>query len=814
MDSIEKIIKLSNLINEEIFAQKHVKVSSPDIKGKLAELLEESTISFENFQKIFSNLFPILEEKYESVVDMLISMLLEGFNNLTSILISPPTKQWKTPPAVFPKVLYESIIERLGIDINVILPFSLNFNLTFIPTENLEGLRTAILAALLNCVRDQDCTETNLIRLSIDLCLLRNLQKISLETELAYTLYGNMLQSLANKERYQLSRDLASAAVLASFEDTLAELGYNIMTRVYNNSRSPIRALCFAISLQYLNSKKGRISEDLFRDLYVEALKIARNLGSPYLAGIIFRNIPDLFKTTFHDRNLITNLYCSVLINHYDQSLPATVLEFLKKNLSEVESSDTSVILPWLVMLLRIKNDYQLNQVILGEIEGYIERLKSKVNVQAYEKYENALFEDLQSLKAQLAVALLKLTDTRDKLNFITENKYAFSVAHRILILSFEQQDVEGYLLTMLLKSDSSIVFKPDRPAETSGTIKFVDRFDSPDVSIQKIRILPTSTLLWLGCANKKVLPMAHDQHQFLFLAATRWDLDASEKFTSNLDSLSLAVRPGAHPQDYLEEEANLQKQLGFSRLDLHGCENLLIIKDIELSDFPHNLILNKNGFAISQGPLTNIMSIEWLFTRPVKILRKDCTKAAWIPLENTSFEFHLIASKLAKTFGEYNVIQTGDPIPKSPLTSNLNIVIAHGSNQISNLPAVHLLHDGSELTIFNLRKIIGNGDILILFVCHAGSQTKGLFQNQSRSVVKEYLQNGYSCVVAPFWALHVDIPPIWLPEFLQSLENGDMISKAVWKANMKVRDTYNTPKAYACLHLYGNPFLRIDIHS
>ena len=50
----------------------------------------------------------------------------------------------------------------------------------------------------------------------------------------------------------------------------------------------------------------------------------------------------------------------------------------------------------------------------------------------------------------------------------------------------------------------------------------------------------------------------------------------------------------------------------------------------------------------------------------------------------------------------------------------------------------------------------------------------------------------------------------LWLPEFLSQIENSQNVAEAVFRANKKVSTIFNTPKAYACLHLYGNPLLKI----
>jgi hypothetical protein len=72
----------------------------------------------------------------------------------------------------------------------------------------------------------------------------------------------------------------------------------------------------------------------------------------------------------------------------------------------------------------------------------------------------------------------------------------------------------------------------------------------------------------------------------------------------------------------------------------------------------------------------------------------------------------------------------------------------------------------------------------------------------------------GYQAVIAPFWSLHIDIPPLWLPVFLQHLNKGETISKSAYHANTAVYNVYAAPGAWACLHIYGNPYLRVNLKT
>lgn len=59
-------------------------------------------------------------------------------------------------------------------------------------------------------------------------------------------------------------------------------------------------------------------------------------------------------------------------------------------------------------------------------------------------------------------------------------------------------------------------------------------------------------------------------------------------------------------------------------------------------------------------------------------------------------------------------------------------------------------------------------------------------------------------------WSLPTVIITPWLTVFLESLENGEYIIDAVYKANMKIKKDFVASSAWACLHLFGNPYTRV----
>jgi hypothetical protein len=190
--------------------------------------------------------------------------------------------------------------------------------------------------------------------------------------------------------------------------------------------------------------------------------------------------------------------------------------------------------------------------------------------------------------------------------------------------------------------------------------------------------------------------------------------------------------------------------------------------------------------------------------TRPS--LSADFTVELWIPTEGGDLALNLMWSKLSDAIQTFDIEIFNEEVPNKPLAGDINIVSAHGAADISSF---HALFTRDEASIINLERTVGSGSVIILFVCHSGSAEKYIFRQKLLSLVKTFISNGYQAVIAPFWAMHISIPPIWLPEFLSSMRSGATITEAVFAANRKTYEANKNPGAWACMHLYGNPELR-----
>lgn len=403
----------------------------------------------------------------------------------------------------------------------------------------------------------------------------------------------------------------------------------------------------------------------------------------------------------------------------------------------------------------------------------------------------------------------------------------AIVTSNRLVQYSVEKNDFAAMLLLMVLKSDYSILFQSKDSKEIAPLILpdldvdyFGDLYEDKPEFLRLAPIPSDTSVNWLAFTEGQLsyLELFNGSHQISNLSD--WDYDKFKKLVDEEFFLSLSFSDTVKdtsgirqlsPEEYALEEAILTQTLKFATLPIaQSAIAFLIIKDMEISRFPHNLFLDGKGQLIAKSmPVTNVLSTEWLLkSKDHRPLAKDYMKSIWIPTISGDLTLNLLFSKIEGTLRANNFTIYNEEVLKQPLNSQVNIVCSHGDRDISEN---HVFYHESNAT-YNLNKIIGPGKVLVFFVCHSGSMKMEFFRNNVTSLVKRFIAEGYESVIAPFWGLDATIPGYWLPEFLSSLDSGDPISFAAFKANQKVYERYPTPAAWACLHLYGNPNLKIAI--
>ncbi len=234
-----------------------------------------------------------------------------------------------------------------------------------------------------------------------------------------------------------------------------------------------------------------------------------------------------------------------------------------------------------------------------------------------------------------------------------------------------------------------------------------------------------------------------------------------------------------------------------------------LFVKDLEVATYPHQLIIDsrENRFIGEMLPTANVISTELLIkTNFEDQLPNKFSKSLWLPVDSGEFTFSVILGQLEEEITKYNINVHCEKTPATPLHDDLNIICAHGGKNISETEWFY----ANEEPLIETKHIIGVGKMLVLLVCHSGSISHTVYDNAMHTIVKRYIQMGYSSIVAPMWSLPTTIISTWLSIFLEHMENGAYIIDAVYKANMHVKGKFFSASAWACLHLFGNPYLQV----
>jgi len=701
-----------------------------------------------------------------------------------------------------------------------------NFDLDLSDEEKKDYIR--VVNFMVNRIADKDViSDDDIENILMNLSFVRNVLRSFNKEEIFYFFIGTFFDLLYKNENYQLSRDMAEACLMCGYKDNLEELAYFQSFKAYANTSSAIPALHYGIcSLKY-SLAKGVAFDYQIKNFVSGLVKFYRNIKLYQYAIDVFEKKPKTLVFSSYEEHSLTHTYFLTLLIVRSSILPLKLSEYLDKHREDIINGGEVEVLPWLNTLHMITYTYPDEVAGVSECKNYIEVFSRIVPPEKIKKYlDIATGSSIEDLISHLKSSLLNLASTRNEIDFTTDNSFARLIANSLIQKSFKESSPEGYLYSMIINSDYSLKFKTKQAAPIaeikSAKPTFSGAYYFPKEIIEFIESKQGFSIVWLGTNGRDVLPVLYNDKKFTFCNNSRYRIEDLKKwFSDNIDSLPLendkiiagGLKAEKQSEDFKLEGKELSQTLSFSKIEEDGLKNILVVKDYELSVFPHNLLLDKHGeFYISKTPIMNVMSLEWLLEKNTSSVQEieNPTKGIWIPTAVGDFTLNYLYSYIEPTIKEHGFLEETELLPQKPLNNDINIIAAHGDQSINTFPALYPKGMTESFSIVNLNRVIGKGKILIFFVCHSGSMKADFLRNRISTMIRGYLKAGYEAVIAPFWALDISIAKYWLPEFMNSIEQGKTVMDAVHDGNMKVKEKFPTPKAYACLHVYGNPFFKI----
>ncbi|SHM43404.1 hypothetical protein [Flavobacterium chilense] len=701
-----------------------------------------------------------------------------------------------------------------------------NFDISTLTAVDKKEMSALIIHKLQNDSKQLNWTREMVDGTMMQLTFLRQILGSLHNIELLYHAVGLFIDRLTSSEYYQAGRDIAEEIIISSYKDGMPELGYFNSFRLYSNVGSIHAALLYAnLSITSILNKPAPYSEKYIKEIIWQGIKFFRNVKLYPWAAKIYREIPVELIYTGHERRSLDHSYFTLLLMMLEPSLPPKLLDYMHKEREKIISGGINEALPWLLTLYNVRRLYPNADFGVTGFGFFLSIFELIVPSETIKKYKDIIEGVSEELKKHLKESLVKLNETRNTTDFVYDNEIAIRISNRLIEYSKKNQDAPAFLLSMMLKSDYSILFKQKESKKLAPLIlpeinvdSLESLYENKDSFLQAFPVNISKSMNWLGFSEGKLYQLQLFNNEYKFSSLYDWNHDEYKELLNSNFFVDLSFddtikdKGGVRqisPEEFDEEEKNMAKKLSIGKIQVdEHAEEVYIVKDMELSSYPHNLLLNEKGDFIAKNiPITNVLSTEWLLqTNGFQPLPADFSKSIWIPIESGDYPLSYLFSNIEKTLQDNSFKVFKEVELTEPLSSDINIVCSHGAKDISETQIVFQ----ENTATYDLNSVIGKGKILIFFVCYSGSMKTEFFRNNITSMVKRFIAQGYESVIAPYWALDVTIPRYWLPEFLESLDRGLTTSQAMFNANRKVYAQYPTPAAWGCLHLYGNPNLKI----
>jgi hypothetical protein len=638
---------------------------------------------------------------------------------------------------------------------------------------------------------------------------------------------NTFLDALIRKGHNQLARDVAEGTVHASFMDGVPFMGFFCSFKAYSNQQNSQAA--FLYGNLYLTALKRLAfipSRKFLYDMIWQSMKAFRNAVGYKSAIDLYRSIPKEHEFSPWEQQSLDNTYFNCLLLERNRGMALELYDYLNKEREAILEQGEHACLSWFIVLLNLKAMSSHFNYDQSGLEAYYRLFDSIIRDPVAAQYKAMFFGSTQERMALLKSALLKLLPTRDGTDFTYDLKEPIKIADQLLEVSYPEENVEGTLLAGILKTDYTFSLVTNANDQLMSEVKldsidldsFYKHYPRTTDTISKLPLREEDAIVWLLSSPSGLKQLVSTNGAFVFSSLYPWsESDYRSTRGDFLQNMNFDTtgrgRNGPRDlfiEDYEEDAKKIASEFYFPKLVLpYGLTRILLVKDVELSETPHNLFQADFGFIALSTRVCNIYSVEWL----KKTLSNagpppSLSMAAYIPTDGGDFTLTMLHSSLESLFTDYAVdVQTAAEKVRS-LSSTINVLAMHGD---SNISKTHLVYQDQNTFLLNSRQVIGKGRILVLLVCHSGSATEAFQRFEVASFVKPFLVSGYDAVVAPSWALHIKIPPIWMPVFLESLKFGEDVSTAVYKANLAVHREFPTPSAWACMHLYGNPYFGLE---
>ncbi len=634
---------------------------------------------------------------------------------------------------------------------------------------------------------------------------------------------NNFIDRLPSSANPQLARDFVESILIIGYNEKMEADAYLCAARAYTLCHNAIAGLLYLyIASLSITQNNRRLSKEEVYDMLWLTVKILRECHCYFekMVNLIIEKLNNLHCDDYQVLSFMHSVFLYKLKGGQDQ-VASEVLDFLNEYREPIMQNLEHSAIPWVTLLTQLEKFYpeRFNNQLKMYKNIFIDNIEKSGN----ERLKDILYGD--NLAQHLFESIKQLEETRNSSDYASDNASAVLIANRLIRQAVENSNVGDFILSMRVKTDFTFIFRDKYQKEMYRKLELDDEQGEYETPYRHKNTLPfvlalyeEDCIIWVGQSNGDFYFMSLKGKEYDLRQLESWNginVNKMNEIVSQLQYIKDTTdKSGYYPksaQDFEAEDKDFREQYGQHILPIENTpRRLLIVKDVQISSMPHHLLCLPSGeFVGDYLPSANVISTEFLIqSNFYNNIISDIHPNIWVPLESGDMALCQLWSHLEDSMKKSGVEIFESLTIDNPMCSAINIVCTHGAQTINETEWFYANDD----PIKNVDDIVGKGQLLVLLVCHAGSMQAGNYDTAVHSIIKKFIKKGYCSIVAPAWSLSTEIVPIWLNTFMgEFINNKKCVIDAVFEANMAVKDTYTAISAWACMHLYGNPYLQVN---
>ncbi|RYE58663.1 MAG: hypothetical protein EOP48_03055 [Sphingobacteriales bacterium] len=657
----------------------------------------------------------------------------------------------------------------------------------------------------------------------MQIIILSALVKDDSEYNRFFIIIGNFVENLNLNQHYQSSREIAQESWIFAAQANRHIQGLNILFKCFIKQKNILYSAVYGGILMSAADSSPRIEKAMYVDVLFNLMRFFREFSYSEFVIMAWKFSKKLKLNTYDDQKFSLAYFNARLSSglKQDNDLQVAIVKYLQKNFSEIIRFGDIGTGPWLGLCVNIKRYCGIAGIGLNnQIVIFIGKLENKICDEAI--IENLKYQ-VEGISADVKEKFIKSLEKVFDDEYFDDYKYDIGnlkpIADNTFLTAIENTDDSLMLLTSFVYNDQRLSFV-DVYAESK-----VKLFGKKTRVIQGLENYATYVADGLGLSNIQIFVWLVELNGNVYRVVItakgllgveqlpNWNpLEMIQWVRKTLPRFYFNSQKNRY-YDFAEQECISDKLIetlaNFDLLINEPFSEILILKSIDMSSYPDNLLINHGRLISSTIPICNILNLEYFISNHQRIDVSLDVINAWLPIEGGDATINFGNEEIKPLLKNQGANIFSDKVIEKMPDGDVNVFLAHGTTDIDGFK--YFQTDDSS---FHYRTdIFGCGTIAILFICSSGNLHEDFQSQDIRSIGQDLIIQGYDSVVAPFWKYDVTMARIWLEEFFKVFKQGYSIMESVHIANRKVTEydeetqrMFVEPAGWAAMHLYGNP--------